>query len=316
MTEVVATYESRRSAGVFYEITKSKKGTFWCRCRGWQWYRKCWHMTEFLGSSSLDSRELDCHAQGMASKPAKPKPKALDGFTTGLWTSLAIKSVRMGWLPGLLEAEKRLNKSAIHMAVLVQVFEDLWPAYEEIPEVMAELKARNWPALLARDTHHGRGMSHLYKEERCLRVYYSQEPRKPRLYEMCKQYGVPFLGWRGTFEFAHYVEVQDEVGDFAPATKRTVDMTPWKGMPPAIADMHTDEGRKLAPLGLHILASGGKWKGSYLTILCGHPEGHNWLCRVISEGGWEAARKLVHDEEPLEPTAPRLGIESEQTMFP
>jgi hypothetical protein len=73
--------------------------------------------------------------------------RVVDGWSESAWKSLTVKSLRIGWPEGLRQAEQRLTRSTVQMLLLASVFEDVFPAREELQEVVAEVKAREWDAL-------------------------------------------------------------------------------------------------------------------------------------------------------------------------
>src|SRR5262249_32702136 len=90
-------------------------------------------------------------------------------------------------------------------------------------------------------------------------------------------------GWlarRTLSEFAIWWEC-----DPPDAGTRDVDEAPWTGMPPAMADMHTPEGKR---------------RGTPFTILCGHPRAHVQLMRYVREHDWGWVRERVHSEPAVE----------------
>ena len=196
---------------------------------------------------------------------------------------MAVKSVRLGWPTGVRRAMEVLRSSVDWRDLLTaQVFEDIWPAPDELPEVLEEVRALDIEALCSRDTHHGRGLSGVYAElAPSIEKRIWREPgMASRVGAKARALGIGRLGKRAFSEFAIWLEASPEAGG-----KRTLDRHRWRGVPPAMADMHTPEGRCL---------------GTPLTRLCGHPDGHLWLMTEVSEVGWEGVRRRVHEEEPLE----------------
>ena len=66
--------------------------------------------------------------------------------------------------------------------------------------------------------------------------------------------------------------------------KRSLDPTPWSGMPPAVLDKHTPEGRKFR---------------TRITVLSGSYENHRRLGELVGNHGWEGVRVEVHRDAPL-----------------
>src|SRR5262249_25617403 len=88
----------------------------------------------------------------------------IDGISEGLWKSCAIKAVRVGWLPGIEAASKRLSRSILRSVALVQLFEDTLPAVPEIEDCLKAIDAADWGKYLSYDTHHGRGYSDAFAD--------------------------------------------------------------------------------------------------------------------------------------------------------
>ena len=86
----------------------------------------------------------------------RARSRIVDGWSESAWKSLAIKSLRIGWPEGLRQAEARLTGSTMQMLLLASVFEDVLPPESELPDVLAEVKGREWEELCGRETHHGR----------------------------------------------------------------------------------------------------------------------------------------------------------------
>ncbi len=211
-------------------------------------------------------------------------PREVAGFSRSLWKSLAVKSIRMGWPEGFRRAMEMLRSTVNWRDVLLaQVFEDIWPSSDQLPEVLEEVRALDLEALCRRDTHHGaRRLSRRYAELAPVieaRIFREQGMAK-RIGAEARARGMPWLGRRALSEFAIWLEADPPAGG-----KRSLDSHTWEGMPPAMADMHTPEGRRHKTL---------------ITILCGHPDGHIWLMDEVADVGWDWVRRGVHADEPLE----------------
>jgi hypothetical protein len=74
--------------------------------------------------------------------------------------------------------------------------------------------------------------------------------------------------------------------------KRTLDTTPWTGMPEVMLDGHTPE---------------GKAAGRQITLLSGHYENHLRLAQVLDTLGWEELRRRAHQPIAL----PRVNPQGE-----
>jgi hypothetical protein len=73
----------------------------------------------------------------------------IDGISEGLWKSCAIKAIRVGWLPGLEAASKRLSQSVLRNVALVQLFEDMLPAVQDIEDCLKTIETRDWEKYLS-----------------------------------------------------------------------------------------------------------------------------------------------------------------------
>jgi hypothetical protein len=198
--------------------------------------------------------------------------RVVDGFTESAWKSLAIKSLRIGWAEGLRQAEQRLTRSTLQMLLLASVFEDVFPPASELPEVVAEVKARDWEALCARETHHGRGYTAAFCELEPRAVAAARDPS--RLYSQARRLGL-YLPARSWNCFWTWLELSpaDE------GARREVDASTWRGMPSAILDSHTQEGRR---------------RGVKMTVASGHYEAHLHLAELVHAQGWPRVRREVH----------------------
>ncbi len=204
-----------------------------------------------------------------------------DGFTTGLWTSCAVKSLRIGWPAGLQEAQTHLAPSSFKGTLVCGVFEDVFPAVGELEQVVAEVNALDLAALCSRDTHHGRGLTDRFcelEDEAKHEAAVDAEDIRRR----ARERGVPwFLTPRALNVAWTWMEIEPQEGG-----TRTPDETPWSRMPAAMADMHTPEGRE---------------RGAFVTLLSGTYRQHARLAGLVAAEGWEGVRQRVHDGVVLTP---------------
>lgn len=197
----------------------------------------------------------------------------MDGYSASAWKSLAVKSLRMGWPTGLIEAQKRLGKSYMKAAMVCAAFEDIFPAVSELEAVRSEIAALDYRALCLRQTHHARGHTKRFCElenETCGLA----KNRPDAIMQRGRSYGLA-LSPRAcnVFWTWHLMQPADE------GIRRTLDETPWTGMPEAMLDSHTPEGRVAK---------------RRMTILSGHYSQHAQLAQIVSEKGWEHVRRIVH----------------------
>ena len=199
-----------------------------------------------------------------------------DGFSESAWRSLAVKSIRLGWPAGLIEAEKRLGKSYMKQALLCGAFEDIFPAITELAAVREEIQALNYPALCARETHHARGHTARFcelKDEACGLAKNRPEAimlRARQSYSLALSPRACNVFWTW-----HLMQPSDA------GKTRDLDDTPWTGMPEAMLDSHTYEG-KVARVDA--------------TVLSGHYAQHARLSKLVTDGGWQSVRSVVHSK--------------------
>lgn len=211
----------------------------------------------------------------MHNKTKKP-PTFIDGYSESLWKSLAVKSLRMGWPAGLQAAAIRLPKSVIAAQLWVGLFEDVFPAVDEIAAAGKEIKGQQWDALCSRQTHHGRpGVTAAWGEPNMrARAFAAIETLegKQSLWGEAKKLGI-WLPRRSLLNFYKWVDVQPKDS----GARRPLCQSLFAGMPACMADAHTFE---------------GKARQTEVTLLSGHFENHLALAeRVARDGGWELIRQ-------------------------
>jgi hypothetical protein len=88
----------------------------------------------------------------------KREIKFIEGFSQSAWKSLAIKSIRIGWVDGLQKCSSVLSKSEMTTLMVGSLFEDVFPIrYKDLDEAYTEIKNQDWESLCSRNTLHGRG---------------------------------------------------------------------------------------------------------------------------------------------------------------
>jgi hypothetical protein len=199
--------------------------------------------------------------------------QTLAGFSRSAWKSLAVKSLRLGWPEGIARGQTALGRSEIVTLLVCGVFEDIFPAESELGQVMAEVKGHDYASLCARATHHTRG----YTAEFCRlegQAVAAAEQRKPELWAQGRRFGV-WLPQRSLNCWFTWLALRPtDAGKI-----RTIDVTPWTGMPEAMLDGHTPEGCKA---------------GRQITLLSGHYENHLRLAQLVERVGWAEVRKRTH----------------------
>lgn len=204
----------------------------------------------------------------------KKAPRYIEGFSESLWKSLVVKSLRIGWVNGLIEASKMLNKSTMKALLVCGIFEDIFPKEDELHTVINEVNEFNFEALCSRETHHGQGLSHQFCDLEKEAVRTAEED--PKLIEkiVYRQYDL-WIPPRAYNCFYTWFILKDEIK----GGKRDIDSTPWEGMPKVMADSHTIEGKEL---------------NQWITLLSGHYSQHRKLGELVQREGWGSVREKVH----------------------
>lgn len=196
----------------------------------------------------------------------------VDGWSESAWKSLAVKSLRIGWAEGLRQAERRLTPSTMRRLALAGVFEDVFPPESELPEVVAEIERRDWTALCSRETHHGRGYTAAFCQLAPRAIAAARDPSP--MYPEARRLGL-YLPDRIWNCFWTWLELKPE----DQGALRDVDESAWRGMPNAIIDSHTREGRR---------------RRVEMTLVSGHYAAHLHLGELVLAHGWARIRREVH----------------------
>lgn len=209
----------------------------------------------------------------------------VDGYSESVWKSLAVKALRIGWPEGIRQAAARLGKSKLDYQLLCGLFEDVFPAAGELDQVRAEIKAGDYEALCARETHHGRGWSEAFcdLEEGAVAAARNRE----RIWAEARRLRL-WLPARANNTFWTWLRL-------APAdagVTRPIDTTPWRGMPAAMLDRHTLEGRKHG-----------------YTILSGDYDTHRAIGRRVMVEGWDGLRREAHEDVVVVADERQLGLD-------
>lgn len=187
--------------------------------------------------------------------------------------SLLVKSIRLGWVAGIVKARQELKRSDFESVCVGQIFEDLWPSsVDEVKELVKCFKSGNYAEVCSFGTHHG--MTGLTAEimdlaqkitvdnTRCFDFLAKHELRtSPRAFKCLS-------AWMATMPIK--------------VDRRKPDLTPWHYgfIPSAVLDSHV-----------------GKWRGT--KILTGTFAGHVKLAEIVNREGWEYVREKFHeDKEP------------------
>lgn len=209
------------------------------------------------------------------------KVKFIDGLSESTWKSLVVKSIRIGWLEGILEAEKRLPKSTMQNLLIAGLFEDVFPAgYDELNEAAKEIKNRDYEALLSRQTHHGReGMTKIFcdfEQESVARMKIEGNKISAIVRASAPEIGFIIPRVFNCLYTWYYVLPSDK------GKKRTVLKHPFSGIPFPIMDPHTYEGRRM---------------GQKYNYLSGAYERHYLLGQEVTANGWENVRERFVNED-------------------
>ena len=217
----------------------------------------------------------------------RPRNRVVDGFSEGAWKSLAVKSLRIGWPEGLRQAELRLGRSTLDAQLLCGMFEDVFPAVDELDEVRREIKDREYELLCARETHHGRGLSGAFCDLAEEAVAAAKVPGP--LWAKARELNL-WLPARALNTFYTWLTLRPTDA----GVKRPTDTTAWQGMPTVSLDAHTPEGRQ---------------RRSGYGALSGDYDTHRLLGRTVTAEGWDRLRREAHQD--VEPTVEQLKLQDE-----
>jgi hypothetical protein len=203
-----------------------------------------------------------------------PRPVVYrDGFSESAWKSLAIKSLRIGWPEGLRQAFQRLTPHDIRAILVCGLFEDTFPAADDLQDASMEAGRCDLDALCTRQTHHGRGHTGVFcdlehEAAEAVRISPDAIRREGQLLNLRlpPRSLICFYAWQR-------LHPNDS------GVRRTIDDAPWRGMPSVILDGHTVEGRSL---------------GQRVTLLSGHSEQHRVIGTRVMREGWQSIRAEAH----------------------
>ena len=156
------------------------------------------------------------------------------------------------------------------------VFEDIFPANSELDAVLKEIDCQDYEGLCARETHHGRGYTDKFcplAEEGMQKALIEEAELRARGQVL----GLRLMPPRSLNCFYAWLKLNPSDA----GKRRVIDGATWKGMPSAMADGHTYEGRQ---------------RNKERTILSGHTENHRLLADRVKTEGWGKIRKEVHQE--------------------
>lgn len=203
------------------------------------------------------------------------------GMSDSAWKSLVVKSIRMGWPAGLERAARALTPAVWRSVMTTQIFEDIFPAVDELEDVCREIVRMDFVALCERETHHGRGLTPGFcalADEACEKA----QNEKNMVWGMARANKLLLLSLPPRALNVYYTWEKMRPTDSC--VRRMIDESPWNGMPPAVLDCHCSEGRRLKV---------------EKTILSGHYDRHLALSLLVKAHGWDWVRAIVHAETPI-----------------
>ncbi len=219
------------------------------------------------------------HIIAVRIKTGKIKGRSLEEMRTddarSLYASVVVKSIRIGWVNGLINSIPILGESVIKSMMWAQLYEDVFPAFDELEEIGKEIEQLDFEAYCMRQTHHGvpKETQHIFynyqetrEEDYPFKVVYS---RVKQIYS--KAVVSPRVAW--------IAGIWLDMGGGAGGLKRTIDDHPFKGVPTACYDMH-------------VKMNGIRGRQ---TILSGTFEQHLEISKVVLSRGWDYLRELVHN---------------------
>lgn len=197
----------------------------------------------------------------------------IDGYSESIWKSLVVKSLRIGWPTGIDEAAKRLTPATVDALLVCGVFEDIFPPQTELRDCLSEIHSRNYLALCARETHHGRGFTEAFcrlEKEACAAAIAERESLLRQSHELGVQVPLRALNCFYTWLKLAAQDVN---------LRRPLDDASWIGVPKAIADGHTYEGKRI---------------GTLQTLLSGTYGNHAVLGQRVLSESWAIVRAEFH----------------------
>ena len=199
----------------------------------------------------------------------------IDGYSESIWKSLVVKSLRIGWPTGIEEAAKHLPLETVDALLVCGIFEDIFPPKAEVSDCLSEIRSRNYDALCSCETHHGRGLIEAFcrlEVEACAAAISNRE----HLLAQASSLDVP-LAPRALNCFYAWLKLKPQDVN----ARRSLDDARWMGVPKAIGDCHTYEGKILRTLE---------------TVLSGTYENHAVLGKRVMSEGWAVVRTDFHAE--------------------
>ena len=197
----------------------------------------------------------------------------INGFTKSAWKSLAIKSIRIGWVQGLEEAAKNLSKSDMKSLLIGGLFEDVFPtSYQDLEDCNSEIENQEYLKLCQRNTLHGRGYAQQFFD---LAEESTTFKGKMQGGDVAKQIiaktSISWINPRVNNCIYTWYKIRPTNANY----HREALNHKWNGMPKNILDGHTFE---------------GKWLKQEVELLSGHYPNHLHIGKRVMKEGWEPIR--------------------------
>lgn len=206
----------------------------------------------------------------------KKTPRIFAGWDEWVWRSQAVKAMRIAWLDGWLMAERFLGSTEMKGIALVQIWEDIAPTPDRVPQIVQWINDLDWVNYLQEDTHHGKGYTARYVDDtqRDRRITDNESTWPEYLREHRDRWGVwiprRVMGWLPTWDKF----VVDRFDGYATDARRELLRKPFNGIPVPMFDRHTQYGRGLT------------------TVLSGDGPGHKMLAAEVDAHGWAAVATI------------------------
>ena len=213
----------------------------------------------------------------------KYNPKFTNGFSESAWKSLAIKSLRIGWVEGLEESAKNLSKSGLTSLLTGSLFEDVFPfGYKHLNECYIDIKNQDFESLCSVNTLHGRGYAQQfydYAEQACSTGKLEGDKITQRIKQHTDITWINPRVYNCLWTWYVIQPTQDNI-------TRNVLNHKWRGMPKNILDGHTYEGKILK---------------QDCELLSGHYENHLAIGEQVMNEGWELLRLDFINDDIIKP---------------
>jgi hypothetical protein len=199
-------------------------------------------------------------------------------FSNSLLKSLLVKSIRIGWFEGCKFAIENLPKSTSESVFITQLFEDVFPAVEELKQfyylVKDAVNGNNEALfeLLKENTHHGKGFTFLMID----------------YFKVCKQasYDFEYQYFYDNFQIkippraSEWAFIYRKMSPTLKNCKRDVLFKKFEGIPLAIIDKHTIESKEI---------------NQYKSFLSGFFDIHLQIAKEVVKNGWKNIRNKTFE---------------------